>query len=87
MKSEVVLQDDAVDLINIAEEKPEYTYQIKTNSITAPFKRGDKVGEVDIFFNGEKKMTLDLTVKKDVNKCSLFTLLKRMMSLIILGSK
>ena len=87
LKEDVIIESDAVDLINVSDEKPEYTYKINMDRVTAPIKKGDKVGSVDIYFNGEKNMTLDLTVKNDVNKCTFFTELKRVLSVIILGSK
>ena len=85
LKEDVIVLVDATDLISVSEDAPKYTYQIRTSRIVAPIKRGDKVGEVDIYSENNKIMSLNLTVKKDVEKCSVFTVLKRILSLIILG--
>ena len=86
-KSDVVLINDAVDLVKNNNEEIKYSYNTKTNAKTAPIKVGDKVGTIDIYKNKNKLMTLDLTVKEDIKKCSIWTLLKRIISLIILGIK
>lgn len=86
LKEEIVIMKDATDLIKISDEMPKYTYKIKTNSVTAPVKKGEKVGEIEIYIDGKQKMTVDLTVKNDVEKCSFFTVLGRILSLLIKGS-
>lgn len=86
LQEDVIIEESAKDLINISEEVPKYTYQIRTNDITAPVKKGDKVGEVDIYFNGDKKITLALTVKRDVEKINIIAAFKRIISILIVGS-
>jgi len=87
LKEDVILLKDATDLISINDDVPKYTYKIKTEKLTAPIKKGDIIGKADIYSDGEKLMTIDLTIKRSVKKCSFMTLLKRMLSVIILGSK
>lgn len=86
LEEEVVILEDAVDLININDEVPKYSYEIKLDKVKAPVKKGDKVGTIEIKANNNSLMNLDLTVKNTVKKCSFLTLLKRILTLIITGS-
>lgn len=86
IKEEITIMEDAKDLIKISDDMPNYSYKITTSDITAPVKNGDKIGKVDIYSNNEKLMTLDLTVKNDVEKCSIVSLIKRIISVIIIGA-
>ena len=84
-ETEIVLMEDAALLVNVREDMPEYTYEIEKYSIQAPVKIGDKVGILNIYANGEKKKTLDLTVKENIEKCKFTTMLKRVLKIAILG--
>lgn len=86
IKEEITIMDDAKDLIKTSSDTPKYTYKIQTNTMTAPVRKGDKVGELDIYSDDEKIMTLDLTVKEDVPKCNILTLFKRVVTVLILGA-
>lgn len=87
IEADAILNEDVVDLVNVSDEAIAYTYEITTQDVTAPINIGDKVGSVDIYYNGEKMQTFDLTVKEPIEKCSFWTIIKRMLSLIILGTK
>ncbi len=86
-KEKVIIEDSAVDLVKINDEELNYKYEINYDKITAPVKVGDKVGTVKIYANDKVINTLPLTVKSDVKKCNLWTLFKRVMSIMITGSK
>ena len=86
LEEDLVIEESIKDLVNTSEDAPKYTYQIRTNSIVAPVKKGDKVGEIDIYFNGGKKMTFDLTVKSDVKKINIITAFIRIISVLLIGS-
>lgn len=86
LKGEVVLMEEAVDLVKNNNDELNYTYKIKTESQVAPIKVGDKVGTIDIYKDKEKIMTMDLTVKESIKKCSIWTLFKRVLGSVILGS-
>lgn len=85
LKGEIVPLEDAVDLVKNNNDDINYTYNIKTNPQVAPVKPGDKIGIVEIYKDKEKIMTVDLTVKNEIKKCSILTTLKRILSLIVLG--
>ncbi len=62
----------AVEEVGISYEKAEedtLSYSVVTvPSVTAPVKKGDKVGEVSIFAGGECKKTIDLVAAEDVER-------------------
>ena len=84
---ELVLMEDAKELININDEKREYKYEVIGSNAKAPVRVGDKVGEVHIYSGEEEIMVKDLTVKESVEKCSLFTMLKRVFKVLVLGTR
>ena len=86
-KEKVIIQDSAVDLVKINDEELNYRYEMDYDKITAPVRVGDKVGTVKIYANDKVINTLPLTVKNNVKKCSLWTLFKRVMGIMITGSK
>lgn len=85
-KADIIIIEEATDLVKINEEKKNYTYELKLNKITAPINNGEKIGEVNIYENGELSMTKDLTVKEDIGKCTFGELLKRVLKVLILGT-
>lgn len=86
-KSKIILSTSATDLVSTSETKKKYTYKVRANDIVAPIRVGDKVGEVEIFDGDKSLMVLDLTIEKDINKCSIFKIFKRIFSLLLIGSK
>lgn len=87
LQEEIVIKEEASDLVKISDEDAKYTYEVKLDKVTAPIKTGDSVGKVNIFKNGELIITKDVTVKRDVKKCSILNLFKRMASILIVGVK
>ena len=84
---DVILKELATDLVKQNGEEIKYTYEVKLDNLVAPVKKGDTVGSVNIYSNGELIMTSDVTVKNDVDKCSFWTLFKRVFSLVVVGNK
>ena len=58
-------------------------YETKIDNITAPVKKGDKVGVINIVEDGKIISTIDATVKDDVAKASIFTIFIRNLTEII----
>lgn len=52
-------------------------YKANIDKIVAPVKKGDKVGTIDILEDNKVISTIEATVKKDINKASIFTILYR----------
>lgn len=79
------LKEDAVDLVNILEEN-KYTYKIEKDKVSAPIKRGDKVGTLNIYVNDLKIKNYDLTVDMNIDKANYFDYLKRNIKYFLKGS-
>lgn len=50
-------------------------YKANIDKIVAPVKKGDKVGTIDILEDNKVISTIEATVKEDINKASIFTIL------------
>lgn len=72
--TDIVLKTDCKDLISSL-EKNDYSYEIVKNEIKAPVSRGDVVGTLNLYSNGTKINTFELTVKEDIRKANFFELL------------
>ena len=73
----VVPQTDVTVLRKKAEKSGNATYEVKMDALTAPLKKGEKVGTLDIKENGKVIRTINLTVDKDVKKANIFELYLR----------
>jgi len=72
---EIVLKEDYTKLLKQTEALPNYSYNVKVDSLVAPKKKGEIVGKVEVV-NGDSIIdTLDLTLKEDVEKANFFELL------------
>lgn len=71
---DLILKSDCKDLVSSL-EKNDYSYEIVKNEIKAPVKVGDVVGTINLYSNGTKINTFELTVKEDVRKANFFELL------------
>ncbi len=69
----LVLVENATELLKISEENKEYTFNIKVSKIKAPVKKGDVVGQAEIIDNeGNIVDEVDVTVDQDINKANLW---------------
>lgn len=87
MKEDLIILEDAVDLVKVGEDDSNYSYKLKLDSVKAPIDRGDKVGTLEIYQNDELLDEIDLTVAEDVKKCSLWTVIKRIGKILITGAQ
>lgn len=87
LSEEVVVKEGFTDLVKMNEEEKKYSYDLKLDAVKAPIKKGDKVGTLDVYINDQLEKTLDVTVLKDVKKCSLWTAFKRIFSIIVTGTR
>ena len=81
---DVVVKKTVAELIEINSKVDEYTYNLKIDKITAPVKKGDIVGKIEIMDNeGLIVKEENVTVAKDINKATyLQTLLKNFKTII-----
>ena len=54
------------------QEKRNVSYDIVTKEISAPVKVGDKVGDLNVYENGNFMYSLPLTVTEDIDKANIF---------------
>ena len=86
--AEIILMNDATELLNINDAKKDYTINIKVDKIKAPVKKGDKIGVAEIIDNdGNIVTTVGITVKKDIKKANLWDYFKRNLDNVLSGKK
>lgn len=74
------------ELKNINEENKEYEYIVNVDkSIKAPVYKGNVIGSLDIMDNGNKVYSVDLTIKEDVLKSSIFALFLDNLKVVFCG--
>ena len=83
---EVVLLDDVTKLLKINEEKQNYSLSVLVDSIKAPVKVGDKVGNADIIDeDGNIVLSVPLSVKESVEKANFWDYFKRNLKVSVSG--
>ena len=70
---EVVPKEDVNILNTKSGTKRNVTYEVELETIKAPVKEGDVVGKVQVIEDSKILMTIDVTVKDDVDKLNIFT--------------
>ena len=73
-------------MLKQTEAKPNYSYNVKVDGLKAPVKRGDIVGNVEVVDeSGNVVDTLDVTVRQDVSKASIWDLFVRNFKMVTAG--
>lgn len=86
-KTNLILMNDATELLNINEQNKTYTINIKVDKLVAPLKKGQKLGIAEIIDNnGNIISNIDITTYKDIEKANIWDYLKRNIE-IFLGGK
>lgn len=81
---EVVLVNDAIELLNVNDKISNYKFDLNLDKVTAPVKKGNIIGTVKIFDDkGTLINEVDITVKENVLKATLWDLFIRNMKAII----
>lgn len=62
------------------------TYDIKLNDVKLPIKKGDVIGTLYVQNNDDIINEVDLTVKKDINKCNLLELYIKNLKNVLIGN-
>jgi len=85
-KATLIVKKPITEIEEITSNNKEYTFNIKTNNITAPVKRGEVVGNIEIKdSDGLIIREEELTIKEDVNKINFFKLLLKNFKILING--
>lgn len=75
---DVVLVNDAIELLNVNDKVSKYNFKIDIEKIVAPVKKGNVIGKVQILNEGNKIINeVDITVKEDVKKANIWDLFLR----------
>lgn len=84
--TDIVLTEDYVKLLKQTQAKPNYSYNVKVEGLKAPVKKGDIVGNVEVVDeSGNVVDTLDVTVKEDISKASIWDLFVRNLKMVTAG--
>ena len=74
---DIMLEEDITILNNNQKGKKNITYEINTNSIIAPVKKGDVVGKLDVYEEGRYLYSRDITVMNNIGKANIFKVFVR----------
>ena len=83
--ADITILEDATNLELINDNK-EYSFNIVTDKVKAPLKKGDKVGTLELTEQGAIIKRLNITVKENIPKANIWDLYKRNFKSIIIGS-
>ncbi|MCI8498849.1 MAG: D-alanyl-D-alanine carboxypeptidase [Bacilli bacterium] len=82
-REDIVLERDATDLIKNTDKAPEYHYELKLEKVTAPIEKGKEVGTLELFADGEKIDEIPVSIKEAVERCKLWTSIKRIFKIFV----
>ena len=71
-------------LNNSQKNKKNITYEIKTDSMVAPIKKGEIVGKISVYEDGSFSYSVDLIVNNDINKANILKVFLRNIKDIIM---
>lgn len=83
--ADITILEDATNLELINDNK-EYSFNIVTDKVKAPLKKGDKVGTLELTEQGTVIKRLNITVKENIPTANIWDLYKRNFKSIIIGS-
>ena len=83
---EVVPKEEVNILNNKNSDKRNVTYKVELNNIKAPIAAGDTVGKINVIENNKTIMTVDVTVKENVDKVNIFISYLRNLKDIVIGN-
>ena len=69
---DLISLEDVTVLYKKTDTKPDITYELDIKEIEASIKRGDKVGKLKIYKNGEYLKNIEVTVKEDIKRINIF---------------
>lgn len=84
-KIDITSKEEVTILKKKTDKDRNITYKINVQSLTAPIKKGDKVGTIDILEDGKIISTIPATVVKDIKKANIFKIFIRTSANIIKG--
>lgn len=86
LEVDIVSKETITILNKKSDDVRNITYEVNTDKIIAPVKKGEKVGIIKIIEDGKIISTVDATVKEDIEKADFFTVFIRNLQKILQGS-
>lgn len=86
LNTDIVSKETITILNKKSDEIRNITYEVETDTIVAPVKKGDKIGTINIIEDGKIISSVDATVKEDIEKAGFFTIFIRNLKEILSGS-
>lgn len=83
---EVVPKEEVNILNNKNSNKRNITYKVELNDVKAPIAIGDTVGKINVIENDKTIMTVDVTVKENIDKANIFISYLRNLKDIVSGN-
>lgn len=83
---EVVPKEEVNILNNKNSNKRNVTYNVELNNVKAPIQVGDTIGKINVIENNKTIMTVDVTVKENIDKVNLFVSYLRNLKDIVSGN-
>ena len=83
---EVVPKEEVNILNNKNSNKRNVTYKVELNDVKAPIAIGDTVGKINVIENNKTIMTVDVTVKENIDKANIFISYLRNLKDIVSGN-
>lgn len=74
---DVVPLEDVTILNKKVDNKKTATYNLELNDFKLPVKKGDSIGKLSIYIDGNLYREINVTVKDDMEKANIFTLYNR----------
>ena len=68
---DLIPKEDLTILYKKLDNKPEITYELDIKEIEAPIKKGDIVGKIKVYKNGEYLKNINVTVPYDINRINI----------------
>ena len=69
---DIISVSDIPILNNNQNNKRNVTYDVVTDSVNAPVKKGDIIGKINVYEDGKFKYSTDVTVSDDIDKANIF---------------
>jgi len=82
----LVLKKDVTELLKVSDQVNNYTFNVKVDKVTAPIKKGDVIGMLEVIDNeGNIIREAELTIKEDIKKANVWDLFVRNLKTIVSG--
>lgn len=85
-KVDIIPTEDVNIVNNKQKESKEYSYDIKLNNVTAPIKKGDIVGKLDIYEASKYLKSVNITVKENIKKANILLIFIRNLRDVLVGT-